>query len=156
MKQKGRSTDQALHRTAVNKKLQTFSHKRLAKDLAEIENEKIPTVGVTARPLEQDLFTWHANIRGPDGTQYEGGIFHIEMKFPQSYPHHPPTVMLFNTIPHPNVFGTFICLDMIQQNSRREEGCGWSSAYGVQSILTQLQSFLFEENLDTDKIKVEL
>jgi len=33
MKKSGRSTDQALNRTAVNKKLQTFSHKRLMKDL---------------------------------------------------------------------------------------------------------------------------
>lgn len=33
MKGKGRTVDKALMRTAVNKKLQTFSHKRLAKDL---------------------------------------------------------------------------------------------------------------------------
>ena len=144
MKKRGRSKDQALLRTAASKKMQTFSHKRLMKDLEEIENEKIPTVGVTARPLEKDLFTWHANIRGPEGTLYEGGVFHLELVFPQSYPHHPPTISLFNTIPHPNVFGNYICLDMIQQHRRREEGGGWSSAYSVQSILTQLQSFLFE------------
>lgn len=33
MKAKGRSTDQALLRTALNKKYQTYSHKRLLKDL---------------------------------------------------------------------------------------------------------------------------
>ena len=77
MKKRGRSTDQALLRTAVNKKMQTFSHKRLTKDLEEIEAEKIPTVGVTARPLEQDLFVWHGNVRGPEGTLYEGGVFHM-------------------------------------------------------------------------------
>lgn len=33
MKKSGRATDQALLRTAVNKKLQTFSHKRLVRDL---------------------------------------------------------------------------------------------------------------------------
>lgn len=33
MKRPGRSTDQALLRTAVNKKMQTFAHKRLVKDL---------------------------------------------------------------------------------------------------------------------------
>lgn len=122
-----------------------------------MEKEKIPTVGVTARPLDNDFFTWHANIRGPEKTIYEGGVFHLELKFPQSYPHHPPTITLFNTIPHPNVFGNYICLDMIQQhNVRGEEGQGWSSAYSVQSVLTQLQSFLFEENLDQNKERVEM
>jgi len=33
MNKKGRSQDQALLRTVVNKKYQTFSHKRLLKDL---------------------------------------------------------------------------------------------------------------------------
>ena len=33
MKKRGRSNDQALLRTTVNKKMQTFSHKRLMKDL---------------------------------------------------------------------------------------------------------------------------
>ena len=70
MKQRGRSTDKALLRTTVNRKLQTYSHKRLIKDLEEMEKEKIPTVGVTARPLDNDFFTWHANIRGPEKTIY--------------------------------------------------------------------------------------
>jgi ubiquitin-protein ligase len=156
MKKRGRSTDQALLRTGINKKYQTFSHKRLIKDLEEIENEKVPTVGVTARPLENNIFIWHANIRGPEGTLYEGGVFHLELKFPLSYPHHPPTITIFNKIPHPNVFDNYICLDMIRQNERREEGQGWSSAYSVQSVLTQLQSFLFEENLSQNKETVEM
>lgn len=144
MKKPGRHLDQALLRTSINEKALTFSHRRLMKDLEEIEKEKIPTVGVTARPLESDLFTWHANIRGPEETPYAGGVFHLELKFPQSYPNHPPTVRIFNNIPHPNVFGGYICLDILQQHEVKvEEGGGWTSAYSAQSILTQLQSFLF-------------
>jgi hypothetical protein len=36
MKKQGRSTNQALLRTAVNKEIQTFANKRLIKDLQEI------------------------------------------------------------------------------------------------------------------------
>jgi len=146
MKKGGRHVDGALLRTTINEKLQTFSHKRLMKDYEEIKNEQIPTVGVTARPLENDLFTWHANIRGPESTLYAGGVFHLELKFPMSYPNHPPTVRLYTTLPHPNVFNNYICLDMLYQaqEARVEEGAGWSSAYSAQSVLTQLQSFLFE------------
>lgn len=145
MKKAGRHIDKGLMRTALNEKLHTFSYKRLMKDLEELNNEKIPTVGVTARPLETDLFTWHANIRGPEKTPYAGGIFHLELKFPQSYPNHPPTIRIYNKIPHPNVFGDYICLDMLRLNDGGvEEGAGWTSAYSAKSVLIQLQSFLFE------------
>lgn len=48
-------------------------------------------------------------------------------------------------IPHPNVFGRTLCLDMLQPK-KKDSGWydGWSSAYTVESILIQLQSFLFE------------
>ena len=116
MKGFGRHRDNALLRTVVNQNLQTFSHKRLLKDLEEIEKEKIPTCGVTARPLENDVFTWHANIRGPAKTPYEGGVFHLQLKFPKSYPNHPPTIRFFNNLPHPNVFENRVCLNILQQN----------------------------------------
>lgn len=38
MKKQGRHHDNALNRTLVNEKLQTLSHKRLMKDLEEIDN----------------------------------------------------------------------------------------------------------------------
>lgn len=107
------------------------------KDLEELEKNNLPTVGVTARPLEDDLFQWHANIRGPEGTPYEGGIFHLEITIPETYPHHPPSINLPVTIPHPNIFENRLCLDMLEED-------GWSSAYTILSILIQLQSFLFE------------
>jgi len=47
-------------------------------------------------------------------------------------------------LPHPNVFGRKVCLDMLEPKKGRD-GYGWSSAYTIQSILIQLQSFLFEE-----------
>ena len=83
-------------------------------------------------------------------------MFHLELKFPFSYPHHPPTITIFNKIPPPNVFVNYICLDMIRQNERREEGQGWASCASGQSILTQLPSFLFEENLIQNKEEVEM
>lgn len=52
------------------------------KDLLEIEKETIPTVGVVARPLDSDIFIWHANIVGPKDTLYDGGVFHLEITLP--------------------------------------------------------------------------
>lgn len=115
--------------------------KRLLRDLEEIKKNDIPTVGVTAQPLDNNLFIWHANIRGPEKTLYEGGIFHLIIEIPESYPHSPPTITIPSPIPHPNVFGNSVCLDMLTPD-------GWSSAYTILSVLIQLQSFLFEKNYD--------
>ena len=79
---KGRFRDKQVLRTIVNKRAQTYTTRRLLRDLKEIETCDIPTVGVTARPLSSSLFKWHANLRGPEKTYYEGGVFHIELKFP--------------------------------------------------------------------------
>ena len=52
--------------------------RRLQKDLKEIRDSESPLVGVTAAPLDDSIFKWHANIRGPVDTVYAGGVFHIQ------------------------------------------------------------------------------
>jgi ubiquitin-protein ligase len=102
-------------------------------------------VGVSARPLSNSLYIWHGNLRGPEGTLYEGGVFHFEIVFPMNYPIGPPTIRSFTNIPHPNVIGgTNICLDILD-GTNKEIYQGWTSAYTIETILIQLQSYLFEE-----------
>lgn len=141
---KGKPKDKMLLRFQAVKVEQTNSARRLQKDLKELEDTPIPLVGVSARPLSSNLFCWHGNLRGPEGTSFKGGVFHIEINFPQDYPVSPPTVKLFTPIPHPNVFdGNTICLDILDPK-KKEIYQGWTSAYTVEAILIQLQSFLFE------------
>lgn len=148
--------DTALLNTMCNKN-KSWAMKRLMKDLKELENNSIPTVGVTARPMDKDLFTWRGNLRGPDGTPYQGGVFHIEIKFTELYPTEPPTIRLMTPLTHPNVFGTTICLDMLNAGDRVLYQ-GWTSGYTVESVLIQLQSFLFEKPKkdSEEKIKEEV
>jgi len=89
------------------------------------------------------MYTWTGNLKGPAKTIYAGGVWHFEMNFPQDYPVSPPTIKLFTDLPHPNVFGRTVCLDMLQPGKHAEWYQGWTSAYTVESILVQLQSFLF-------------
>ena len=67
----------------------------------------------------------------------------MEITFPDNYPVSPPSIRLFTKVPHPNVFGTTLCLDMLQPGGNAWYE-GWTSAYTAESILIQLQSFLFE------------
>lgn len=109
--------DKALLRTNLVKLEQTNSARRLQRDLKELEDQKIPLVGVSARPLSSSMFTWHGNLRGPEGTLFEGGVFHFEMVFPTNYPLAPPKIKLATKLVHPFVIGdNEICLDILQTN----------------------------------------
>jgi hypothetical protein len=52
MNKGNRSKGTAVLRTLLDKDKQNFATKRLIRDLKEIEDERIPTVGVVARPTE--------------------------------------------------------------------------------------------------------
>jgi ubiquitin-conjugating enzyme E2 N len=82
-------------------------------------------------------------LRGPQQSPFEGGVFHIALQFPDTYPDEAPVITLFNSIPHPFVSGDRICLNMLD-SERSGPYTGWSPAYSVQSILLQLQSFLLD------------
>ena len=41
---------------------------------------------VSVSPLPNDFSQWHGNLRGPEGTLYEGGVFHFAIQFPRTYP----------------------------------------------------------------------
>lgn len=111
-----------------------------------------PSWGVSAAPIsDADLFTWHCNVAGHPPGGGEPVVLHIELTFPQDYPSRPPKVeVLGSTVRHPNVFSTFICLDMLEggewaaDEEKRRPYCGWSSAYSILAILRQLQTFFFE------------
>jgi ubiquitin-protein ligase len=122
--------------------------RRLYRDWKELEQEKANLTTVTALPTS-DMFVWHCNLR-PDYGPYAGVIFHLVLHFPQNYPLCPPNVQLHTPLDHPNVFGDWICLDMLKEYYVSTPYVGWTCAYSTLSILLQLQSFLFAENIPQD------
>lgn len=112
---KSKPRDKALLRSNIVKVEQTNSARRLQKDLKELEDSKIPLVGVSARPLSNSLYEWHGNLRAPANSPFAGGVFHLEITFPQNYPMSPPSIVLCTPITHPNVpGGRNICLDILE------------------------------------------
>ena len=40
------------------------------------------------------LQEWHCTLRGPAGTDFEGGLYHFRIRLPAEYPFRPPSIML--------------------------------------------------------------
>ncbi|KAJ8078551.1 hypothetical protein PM082_012834 [Marasmius tenuissimus] len=104
--------------------------KRIMQEARELAND--PSTDYSAAPLEDDIFEWHCTIRGPQGTEFEGGLYHFRILLPAEYPFRPPSLMVLT----PNgrfELNTKICISF---TSYHEEL--WQPAWGVR---TGLQGF---------------
>lgn len=114
------------------------AHRRLYRDYLELQASPLP--GINASPPDADNpWVWHASIRCEDRSSLRGNVQHASLTFPETYPDDPPTVRLLTTLHgHGNVFGDYLCMDML----RRQPGLyvGWSSAYSVSSVLLQART----------------
>ena len=64
--------------------------KRIKKDLRDLFGN--PLHGICVTYDQTDITKIHALVTGPDGTPYEGGLFHFFLRCPPDYPNHPPRV----------------------------------------------------------------
>eukprot|EP00484_Ammonia_sp_Unknown_P027625 CAMPEP_0197035958 /NCGR_PEP_ID=MMETSP1384-20130603/13605_1 /TAXON_ID=29189 /ORGANISM="Ammonia sp." /LENGTH=216 /DNA_ID=CAMNT_0042466077 /DNA_START=17 /DNA_END=664 /DNA_ORIENTATION=+ len=111
---------------------------RLKKELQKLKKD--PNQYFETIPLKEDIKIWHFVLRGPEKTDYEGGLYWGQLKFPHDYPYKPPSIMLFT----PN--GRFqinvkICLSNSDYHPE-----SWSPFWSVNNILTGFVSFMTEES----------
>jgi len=114
------------------------SKRRIEKDLKDLKSSKLKNI--EAGPIdEKDLFNWRATIIGPDGSPYEGGIFHLKIKFPKDFPFKPPELRFITKIYHYNISlnGCF-CMEELFE--------GWSPDITVRILLNSIDSLLSKPN----------
>jgi len=114
--------------------LKNPSIKRILSELKEFQKD--PSTEYTAHHLEDNLFEWHFTIRGPRGTEFEGGIYHGRILLPSEYPLKPPHIILLT----PN--GRFqtnkkICLSVSAHHPET-----WQPSWSIRTVLIALISFM--------------
>ncbi|KAI8144438.1 ubiquitin-conjugating enzyme/RWD-like protein [Fennellomyces sp. T-0311] len=113
------------------------SAKRISKELAEISLD--PPANCSAGPKGDNLYEWVSTIAGPSGSPYAGGIFFLDVHFPQEYPFKPPKVVFRTRIYHCNINSQgAICLDILKDN--------WSPALTISKVLLSICSLLTDPN----------
>ncbi|RUS33671.1 ubiquitin-conjugating enzyme/RWD-like protein [Jimgerdemannia flammicorona] len=75
--------------------------KRILQEALELQKD--PSIEYFARPLEltplvqDNIFEWHFTVRGPSGTEFDGGRYHGRILLPNEYPFKPPELMFLTT-----------------------------------------------------------
>lgn len=110
------------------------SLRRIQADIRELSRD--PSDQYVAHPLEDDMFEWHFTIRGAEGTEFEGGVYHGRILLPPEYPFKPPNIVFLTPSGRFEV-GTKICLSFSAYHPEL-----WQPAWGVRLILEALISFL--------------
>ena len=112
--------------------------RRLLREFKKLSSAK--DQGFTASIDNNNILKWNAAIFGPEGTEWEGGVFRLNVEFPVDYHISAPDVKFEKPIPfHPNIYQNGkICIDILQHN--------WSSAYELGSVLTSIQALLVDPN----------
>ena len=114
--------------------------KRIQKELADLSKD--PLVNCSAGPVNgMDMFHWQATIMGPSDSPYQGGVFFLDIHFPQDYPFKPPKCVFITKIYHPNINNNgSICLDILKDQ--------WSPALTIGKVLLSISSLLTDPNPD--------
>ena len=111
--------------------------KRIQKELEEITNN--PPYNCSAGIIDDNLYNWIATIIGPDSSPYKGGIFKLEINFPEDYPFHPPKIRFITKIYHCNINSAGgICLDILKEQ--------WSPALTISKVLLSICSLMDDPN----------
>lgn len=112
-------------------------YRRLLQDIAELQANPYPNI--VLRMQEHDLQT-ACLILTPNGKE----PLHLTILFCDDYPLRAPRLIIQSKIDHPNVYGSYICVSILNTTE------GYTPAYTLKAIAIQLLSFFSSERIEQD------
>jgi len=107
--------------------------KRLMREAAEMSE---PTSDYFAAPLEENLFEWHFTVRGPEDTEFQGGVYHGRIIVPAEYPMKPPDIIVLTPNGRFEV-GKKICLSISGFHPET-----WQPSWSIRTALLAIIGFM--------------
>ncbi|EPS39949.1 hypothetical protein H072_6426 [Dactylellina haptotyla CBS 200.50] len=113
---------------------------RLQHDISEFLEQPYP--GIELFPHDENYETICLHLTPQSGPMV-GLRLHFEFELPEDWPMRPPRVRCSypDGLPHPNVFGEFICCDLLNHDDRSKGFTGYTPAFTLRGLCLQLLSF---------------
>jgi ubiquitin-conjugating enzyme (huntingtin interacting protein 2) len=117
--------------------MNNIATQRIKREFKEvIKSEELAKCSIKVDLIGDSYTELKGEIAGPPDTPYEGGIFFLEIKVPETYPFNPPKVRFMTKIWHPNISSVTgaICLDILKDQ--------WAAAMTLRTVLLSLQALM--------------
>ena len=129
--------------SSMNSSTGGANHVRMQRELKMLSLE--PPHGICAWPKDDQMNVIEAQIKGPEGTPFEGGVWTLNLSVPERYPFEPPKVHFVTPIYHPNIdSGGRICLDTLKMPPKGS----WRPAVNLSTLLTTIRLLIATPNAD--------
>tara|TARA_B100000902_G_C27086689_1_gene801697 strand:- start:252 stop:746 length:495 start_codon:yes stop_codon:yes gene_type:complete len=116
---------------------------------------KNPIDGFSVGLVNDNIFHWKGTLIGPRDSLFDGGIFNVEMSFPDNFPLYPPKFKFITKIFHPNIYedGT-VCISILHPPGDDKYGYEdasdrWRPVHTIESIVISIISLLNSPNIES-------
>ena len=123
---------------------------RLKNEFKNLQYNSIPPIGCSVALFDEDnIYRWRVTLLGPQDTYYRGGLFFLEIIFPEDYPNKATKINFITPIYHPNVNNRkssddYISLGQVSFNAINN----WKPSSKIKEIIIKLYAIFYFPNID--------